>query len=33
MLLRNLIVAARRYRSDATRGPDDGDPTARLRVA
>ena len=33
MLLRNLIVAARRYRADATRGPDDGDPTARLRVA
>ena len=33
MLMRNLIVAARRYRSDATGGPDDGDPTARLRVA
>jgi hypothetical protein len=33
MLLRNLIVAVRRYRSDSMRGPDAGQPTARLRVA
>ena len=32
MLLRNLIVAARRYRADARRGPDAGRPAARLRV-
>ncbi len=33
MLLRNLIVAARRYRSDSMRGPDAGQPTVHLRVA
>jgi hypothetical protein len=33
VLLRNLIVAARRYRSDSTRGPDIAQPTAHLRVA
>ena len=33
MLLRNLIVAARRYRSDSMRGPDAGQPTAHLRVS
>jgi hypothetical protein len=32
-LLRNLVVAARRYRTDATRGPDAGQPSANLRVA
>jgi hypothetical protein len=32
MLLRNLIVAARRYRADARRGPGAGQPVARLRV-
>jgi hypothetical protein len=32
MLLRNLIVAARRYRAHARRGPDAGRPAARLRV-
>jgi hypothetical protein len=33
MLLRNLIVAVRRYRADAARGPDAGEPAVRLRVA
>jgi hypothetical protein len=33
VLLRNLIVAARRYRAAAMRGPDAGDPAPRLRVA
>ena len=33
MLLRNLIVAARRYRADSMRGPDGGEPATRLRVA
>ena len=33
MLLRNLIVAARRYRSDSMRGPDAGQPAVHRRVA
>ena len=33
MLLRNLIVAARRYRSDSMRGPDGGQPAVHLRGA
>jgi hypothetical protein len=33
VLLRNLAVAARRYRTDATRGPDAGQPTAHLPVS
>jgi hypothetical protein len=33
MLLRNLIVAARRYRSDSMQGPDAGQPAVHRRVA
>jgi hypothetical protein len=33
MLLRNLIVAARRYRADAGQGPDPGLPTAHRRAS
>ena len=33
VLLRNLIVSARRYRSEPTRGPDAGAPAAELRVS